>query len=111
MREERYIMESDDPYKVLAWLLVANSTPAETLRMLEDNEYVANLVRKETRLADIGGWFLDCIIEDILAKKNRMQYMHELDKLGKYFFSQLDLARLRSEIKLALYEAGLIDSR
>ena len=98
----------DDPYKILAHLLVGYFRPADVLRMLEDDEFLATLVQKETRQADIGGWFLDCIIEELLSQKKRMEYMRELDKLSKYYFSNLDKARLRKEIRLALSEAGII---
>lgn len=108
-----YRFEMDDPYKILAHLIVGYYRPADVLRILEDDEYLATLVQKETRLADIGGWFLDCIIEDVLSQKKRMEYMHELDKLAQYYFDKLNKPRLRKEIRLALGEAGifLVDSR
>lgn len=107
-----YRFEMDDPYKILAHLIVGYYRPADVLRILEDDEYLATLVQKETRLADIGGWFLDCIIEDVLSQKKRMEYMHELDKLAQYYFNSLNKSRLRKEIRLALGEAGifLVDS-
>ena len=102
-----YRFEMDDPYKILAHLIVGYYRPADVLRILEDDEYLSTLVQKETRLADIGGWFLDCIIEDVLSQKKRMEYMHELDKLAQYYFTSLDKPRLRKEIRLALSEAGI----
>ena len=102
-----YRFEMDDPYKILAHLIVGYYRPADVLRILEDDEYLATLVQKETRLADIGGWFLDCIIEDVLSQKKRMEYMHELDKLAQYYFDRLNKPRLRKEIRLALSEAGI----
>lgn len=103
-----YRFEYDDPYRVLAYSLIGNYRPADVLRMLSDDEYLLSLVQKETRLLDIRGWFLDCIVESVLADKRRMEMMHQLDKLGKYFYENLDKDRLRKEIRLALGEAGII---
>jgi len=103
-----YMYSYDDPYVVLAHLVVGYYRPADVLRILSDDSFLLNIIQKETRQLDIGGWFLDCIVEDILAKKNRMEMMKELDKLAQFFFSQLDKDRLRSEIKNALSESGII---
>lgn len=103
-----YRLDYDDPYKILAHAIVGFHQPAEISRILSDDAYIQTLVLKETRMADIGGWFLDCIIENILAQKERMEYMHELDKLSEYYYSKLDKERLRTEIQLTLEEAGIV---
>lgn len=102
-----YLYQYDDPYCLLAHAVIGFYRPADVMRMLTDNEYLLNCITKEVRQQDIGGSFLDCIIEDILAKKKRMEYMHELDKLAKYFYTKLDKERLRSEIVGALSEIGI----
>lgn len=106
----KYLWNYDDPYKVLSHALVGNYRPADVIRMLTDNEYLLNCITKEVRQQDIGGLFLDCIIEDILEQKSRMEYMHELDKLAKYFYSKLDKERLREELIGVLSKIGLIVS-
>lgn len=97
----------DNPYKILAHHIVGTYRPADVLRILNDNSYIKNRVLKETRLQDIGGFFIDCIIEDVLDNKNRMEYMHQLDSLGLYYYSKLDKERLRSEIRDVLEAVGV----
>lgn len=104
---KHYLYDFDNPYKILAHHIVGSYRPSDVLRVLSDNSYVKNLVLKETRLQDLGGRFIDCIIEDILDSKSRMEYMHQLDSLGLYYYSKLDKARLREEIKNVLGEAGI----
>lgn len=105
--ERDYFWEMDDPYKLLAHHIVGNYRPADVLRVLTDNSYVKNLVIKEARMMDLGGHFIDCIIENILEDKDRMEYMHAIDKLGAYYYSRLDKERLRDEILAVLNDAGI----
>lgn len=105
--EKEYFYEIDDPYKILAHHIVGFYRPADVLRVLTDNTYLKNLVMKDTRMMDLGGPFIDCIIEGILEDKNRMEYMRELDRLGSYYYSRLDKERLRDEILAVLNEAGI----
>jgi hypothetical protein len=102
-----YTFEVDDPYKVLASHIIAYYRPADVLRMMEDDNFLYIQIAKETRAQDMQGEFTDCIIEDILAHKGRMEYMTQLDKLAGYYFSKLDKERLRKEIKTALEECGI----
>lgn len=102
-----YLYDFDDPYKILASHIVGEYRPADVLRVLSDDAYLKNMVTKEVRLQDMGGYYIDCIIEDILAHKKRMEYMHQLDELGSYFFSKLDKERLRTEIKNVLEDIGI----
>ena len=104
---KHYLYDFDNPYKILAHYIVGSYRPSDVLRVLSDNYYIKNLVLKETRLQDMGGRFIDCIIEDILDGKARMEYMHQLDSLGLYYYSKLDKARLRNEIRRVLEDAGI----
>lgn len=104
---KHYLYDYDNPYKLLAHHIVGSYRPSDVLRVLTDNSYIKNLILKETRLQDMGGRFIDCIIEDILDGKARMEYMHQLDSLGLYYYSKLDKARLREEIRKVLEEAGI----
>lgn len=101
------IYDYDNPYRILAHHILAFYTPQDVLRFLVDDHFVLNQIVKETRQQDFGGVFTDCIIEDILEHKKRMEYMGELDKLSEYYFKRLDLPRLRDEITLALKNCGL----
>ena len=107
MRDE-YLYDYDNPYKILAHYIVGYYRPADGLRILTDNAYLRSLVQKEVRELDIKGAYVDCIIEDILHNKKRMEYMGTLDKLSRYYYDNLNKERLRKEIRLALDEAGII---
>lgn len=102
-----YLFEYDNPYKILASYIIAYYRPADVIRMLNDDEYIKVQLVKETRAQDMSGAFTDCIIEDILSNKDRMEYMRALDQLAKYYYSKLDKERLRTEIKTALGECGI----
>ena len=102
-----YLYEFDNPYKILAHHIVGTYRPADVLRTLIDNSYLKNLIIKEVRNQDLGGHFVDCIIEDILDEKDRMEYMHKLDELALYYYNRLDKGRLRDEILTVLNNAGI----
>lgn len=103
----RYLYQYDDPYKILAHYIVGNYRPADVLRVLGDNSYLKNCIIKEVRQCDLSGHYIDCIIENILDDKDRMEYMHELDKLALFYYSRLDKERLRTEIRSILESAGI----
>lgn len=102
-----YLYEYDNPYTLLAHHIVGSYRPADVLRVLTDNSYLRNLIVKEMREQDLGGHFIDCIIENILDEKDRMEYMHKLDELAYYYYSKLDKGRLRDEILAVLNNAGV----
>ena len=105
--EIQYRLQYDDPYAILAHAIVGLYRPADVLRMLTDNEYLLNCIVKETRALDIRGIFLDCIVEDILTHKKRMELMRALDQFSRYLYTNLDRNRLRDEIRKALSEIGI----
>lgn len=97
----------DDQYIMLAYSLLATTPLSEISRIMSDDEYVYKLVMKETRGQDFRGPFLDCIIQSILDDKRRMEMMHELDRLADYFYSNLDVRRLRNTLKVVLSRYGI----
>jgi len=103
-----YTYEYDDPYRLLAHKLIASERPADVLRILTDNEFILRYIIKETRNQDYKGAFTDCIIEDLLEDKRRMEYMGQLDALAEYYYSVLDKERLRKNIRQCLAELGLV---
>lgn len=103
----KYLYDFDDPYKLLAHHIVGVYRPADVLRCLADNSYLKTLITKEVREQDFKGHFVDCIIENILEDKDRMEYMHKLDELAIYYYSRLDKGRLRDEILNILNKAGI----
>lgn len=102
-----YLYEYDNPYTLLAHHIVGSYRPADVLRVLTDNSYLKTLIIKEVRNQDLGGHFVDCIIENILEDKDRMEYMHKLDELAMYYYSRLDKGRLRDEILILLNKVGV----
>lgn len=102
-----YMYSFDDPYKILAHHIIGFYRPADVMRVLAEDSYLFTLIQKEVRGLDIGGNFLDCVIESILEEKKRMEYMAHLDELAKYYFSKIDKVRLREEIKNALADMGI----
>lgn len=91
--------DCDDPYKMLACCLIAYLRRADVERLLHDNDYMRRLVRKEARLTDLSGWFIDTVVQEMLDNKARMELMHELDKLGTFLYSQIDKPRLKKELR------------
>lgn len=102
-----YLYEYDDPYKLLAHHIVGFYRASDVIRVLTDNSYLKNCIIKEVRQMDMCGHFIDCIIENILEDKSRMEYMHQLDKLSSYYYSKLDKERLRKEIRSLLDTMGI----
>lgn len=103
-----YLYAYDNPYKILAHHIVGTYRPADVMRCMTDNSYLKTLIIKEVRQQDLGGHFIDCIIESVLEDKDRMEYMHKLDELANYYYSKLDKERLREEILAVLNAAGLV---
>lgn len=104
---DSYLYEYDDPYRILAHYIVGTYRPSDVLRALTDNSYLKTLIIKEVREQDFCGHFVDCIIENILEEKDRMEYMHKLDELAIYYYTRLDKGRLRDEILVVLNRAGV----
>ena len=104
---DKYLYVYDNPYTLLAHHIVGAYRPSDVLRILTDNSFLKNIIIKEMREQDLGGHFIDCIIEGILEEKDRMEYMHKLDELGCYYYAKLDKGRLRDEILAVLNVAGI----
>lgn len=105
--EGRYLYEYDDPYTLLAHHIVSAYRATDVIRCLTDNSYLKTLIIKEVREQDFRGHFVDCLIENILEEKDRMEWMHKLDEVAIYLYSRLDKGRLRDEILTVLNKAGI----
>lgn len=97
----------DDPYRVLAAHIVAVYSPIAIRRILTNSSYVKALISKEARQMDISGTFLDCIDQEIISNDRLRQKNVYLKQLGHFYYSQLDLARLRKEIEMFVDELGI----
>lgn len=98
----------DDQYVMLAHHILSIYNSAEIRRMLTDDDFIYRLIIKETRHQDFSGAFLDCIVQSILDEKRRMEMCHELDKLSKFFFNNLDLEKFREDLTLYGKKYGVL---
>lgn len=104
-----YAVEGDDPYKVLAYNLIVDYDLPAVRRMLHDNKYIKRVIIREIRGQDYKGAFVDCLFVSIMESKKRMELMHQFDALGVFFYRNLELPRLRQEIRSAFERLGASD--
>lgn len=112
VREETlplYTIEGDDPYKVLAYNLIVEYDLPAIKRMLHDNKFIKRVIIREVRGQDYKGAFVDCLFVSIMESKKRMELMHQFDALGVFFYQNLELPRLRQEIREAFERLGASD--
>ena len=89
----------DDPYRVLAAYVVSNYSPRMVKKMLSSSSYIKSIILQEAKQMDISGAFLDCIDQEVLANDHLRKKNAYLKKLGEFYFSELNVLRLRIEIK------------
>lgn len=98
--EDKYKNEYDDPYKILAANIAANFSIANVRRMLSEKDYLRQLIQAEVREnADAPGIFCDCVTTELISDKQKVLYREALNNLGLFFYEQLDVARLRNELR------------
>lgn len=107
--EKRVILNRpyDDPYRVLAAHIVSYWPPSTVRRVLENNSFVKSAINNEARLLDISGTFLDCIDQEVITNDRLRQKNYYLKKLGEFYYSELDLPRLRNEIRRFAEDLGV----
>lgn len=112
MTEKNYSHNYDNPYRMLAATITIACTPSEIKRILSDSSYIKQVIQAEVRDGiDISGKFCDCIITELIADRNKVLYRTALNELGTFFFKQLDIPRLRNEIRKFHEELGLTIDR
>lgn len=97
----------DDPYRVLAAHIVSYWPPSTVRRVMNSSSFVRSIINNETRLMDISGAFLDCIDQEVISRGHIRRKNAYLKKLGEYYYSELDLPRLRNEIRRFAEELGV----
>lgn len=97
----------DDPYRVLAAYIVAEWKPIAVKRLMTNNSFVRSVINYQARTLDIGGIFLDCIDQEVIANDHLRQKNACLKKLGEFYYSELDLPRLRKEVQRFADELGV----
>lgn len=97
---KEYKNSYDDPYRILASGIVVSYNIHLVQRMLVDKDYIRQVVQAEVRdNIDIPGIFTDCVITELISEKQKVLYRDALNRLGLFFFEQLDISRLRNEIR------------
>lgn len=106
--EKEYKNNYDNPYRMLAAGIVSHSNVAIIKRVLTDKDYVRQLVQEEVREnIDIPGMFADCITTQLISDRQKVLYKSALNQLGLFFFEQLDVDRLRQELRRFCAEFGI----
>lgn len=91
--------EYDDPYRVLAAHIVSVFSVPYIKRVLTNASYIKSLVIHEAKNMDVSGAFLDCIDQEIIANDMIRKKNVYLKKLGEFYYSELDVERLRREVR------------
>ena len=99
--------EYDNPYRVLAAHIVSVFSVPNIKRVLTSTSYIKSLITQEAKSMDVGGAFLDCIDQEIIANDMIRKKNVYMKKLGEFYFSELDVERLRREIRRFADELGL----
>lgn len=98
----------DDPYRVLATYLVSVCSPRALYRVMTETSFIKALVLKEARQLDVSGCFLDCIDQEIISTGQLRRKNYHMKKLGEFYFGELDIPRLRREIKRFADELNIV---
>lgn len=99
--------EYDDPYRVLAAHIVSVFSVQIIKRILTNSSYIKSLIVHEAKQMDISGAFLDCIDQEVISNDNIRKKNVYLRKLGEFYFEQLNIERLRKEIRRFADELGV----
>lgn len=99
----------DDEYKILAYSIIVNYPPVTVKRLMKDTKFLRREIIREVRGQDFRGYFIDCLFVSICENKDRMKLMRQLDQLGRFFYNNLDLERMRKEVRNAYESLGLGD--
>lgn len=89
----------DDPYRVLAAHIVSVYSPRMIRKIMSSSSYIKSIILQEAKQMDINGAFLDCIDQEVLANDHLRKKNAYLKRLGEFYYSELNVLRLRLEIK------------
>ena len=99
--------EYDDPYRVLAAHIVSIFSVPSIKRILTNSAYIKSLITFEAKNMDIRGAFLDCVDQELVANDMIRKKNVYLKQLGEFYYSELDVERLRNEIRRFAGEMGV----
>lgn len=89
----------DDPYRILAAHIVSVYSPRMIRKIMSSSSYIKSIILQEAKQMDISGAFLDCIDQEVVANDHLRKKNAYLKKLGEFYYSELNVLRLRIEIK------------
>lgn len=105
---DKYKNECDDPYKILACNIAASFNVEHVKRMLSDRDFIRQIIQAEVRAnLDIPGIFSDCVTTELISEKQKVSYRDALNQLGLFFYQQLDIDRLRRELRRFYEDCGV----
>lgn len=99
--------EYDNPYRVLAAHIVSAFSVPNIKRALTSSSYIKSLIIHEAKTMDVSGDFIDCIDQEIISHDRIRRKNVYMRQLGEFYFSELDLERLRKEIRRFAEELGV----
>lgn len=100
--------EYDNPYRVLAAHIVSVFSVPNIKRTLTSSSYIKSLIIHEAKTMDVAGAFMDCIDQEIISNDRIRRKNVCMKQLGEFYFSELDIERLRKEIRRFADECGVI---
>lgn len=96
----------DDPYIILANILLVDYSTVELKRIISDKEFTRKIIEKELRQIDFCGPFVDCVLADIYAN-NKWIFLDMLNEFSHKLYSELDLDRLEKAIRKICDDFGI----
>lgn len=89
----------DDPYKMLATQIVSRLSVPLLQRFLVDNDYVKQVITHDIQSLDIASPFVDAVQDVLYRKHEKVKYKQALAVFAMFIYRELDIARLRREIR------------
>lgn len=99
--------EYDDPYRLLAAYIMSYFSVVAIKRVLTSTSFVKSIIVNEAKTIDVSGPFLDCIDQEVIANDKIRGKNACLKELADFYFSILDIERLRAEIRRFAVELGV----
>lgn len=89
----------DDPYKMLALNIMANSSDLELRNLLKDAKAIRRRVRSEVCNTDFYGPFIDCVMVRLIKSGRSRAVNKYLSNAADFFYRELDIDRFRKELR------------
>lgn len=93
------MMAYNDPYKMLANKLVLSCSDLQLSRFLHSAKHIRKRITEELKASEFNGDFLDCIMVRLVKTGKVRSLGRPLQATTKFFYDELDVPRLRKEIR------------